>query len=186
MSSNLEILWNSCLNLIKEELNDDLIFDNFFMKSYLNSIEDNVANIVVDSIIAKQNLETNVTMIEDCLLKISKTNFKTKFFTEEEIKSLSCPVNFEDNSYNIEDNLNKNYEFENFVVGLSNEESYQAAISVSNKPGSLFNPLFIYGKSGLGKTHLIHSIGNRIKDQRPNMRVLYVTSEEFFNDYIKK
>lgn len=185
MSNNLELLWSNCLILIKEELNDDLIFDNFFLESYLHSIEDNVANIVVNSIIAKQNLETNINLIEGCLLKVSETNFKTKFLTEKDVKSLRCPVNYEETLFTIEDNLNKNYDFENFIVGLSNEESYQAAISVSNKPGSLFNPLFIYGKSGLGKTHLIHSIGNRIKDQKPNMRVLYVTSEEFFNDYIK-
>ena len=80
--------------------------------------------------------------------------------------------------------LNPKYTFDSFVVGKSNQIAYAAARAVAEKPGQKFNPLFIYGGVGLGKTHLLHSIGNYIKQLFPNLNVLYVTCEKFTNDYI--
>lgn len=79
--------------------------------------------------------------------------------------------------------LNDYYLFENFVVGSSNQLAYAAADAVANKPGKIYNPLFIYGESGLGKTHLMQAIGNAVV-KMGNTRVLYVTTEEFLNDFI--
>lgn len=80
--------------------------------------------------------------------------------------------------------LNSAYFFENYVVGSSNQLAHAAAEAVSKKPGSVYNPLFIYGESGLGKTHLMQAIGNALSDRDENVRVLYVSSETFVNDFI--
>lgn len=80
--------------------------------------------------------------------------------------------------------FNEKYTFNNFVVGKSNQFVYAAAKSVAEDPGNRFNPLFIYGGSGLGKTHLLHAIGNYIKSNNPKLNVIYVTCETFTNDYL--
>ncbi len=85
---------------------------------------------------------------------------------------------------NEKDNLNPKYAFENFVVGPSNQLAYAASVAVSENPAKAYNPLFIYGGVGLGKTHLLHAIGNAIKRKRPKAKVLYISSEEFTNELI--
>ena len=80
--------------------------------------------------------------------------------------------------------LNPKYTFQNFIVGKQNELPHAAAQAVSSQPGETYNPLFIYGGVGLGKTHLLQAIGNEIKRRNPQTRVLYVTCEKFTNDYI--
>ncbi len=82
-------------------------------------------------------------------------------------------------------NFNASYTFENFVVGNSNKYVYAASLGVAENPFNKINPLFIYGGVGLGKTHLLHAIGNRIKANNPDLKVLYVTCEKFTNDYIE-
>lgn len=86
---------------------------------------------------------------------------------------------------NDKNKLNDKYTFESFVVGKSNQFVYAAARSVAENPGKKYNPLFIYGGVGLGKTHLLHAIGNQIKKNNKNIKILYVTSEQFTNDYIQ-
>ncbi len=85
---------------------------------------------------------------------------------------------------NEKDNLNIKYAFENFVVGPSNQLAYAASVAVSENPAKAYNPLFIYGGVGLGKTHLLHAIGNAVKRNKPNSKVLYISSEEFTNELI--
>ncbi len=82
------------------------------------------------------------------------------------------------------DNLNPKYTFENFVVGPSNQLAYAASVAVSENPANAYNPLFIYGGVGLGKTHLLHAIGNAIKKNNTNAKVVYISSEEFTNELI--
>ncbi len=81
-------------------------------------------------------------------------------------------------------NLNPKYIFDNFVVGPSNQLAYAASFAVSGNPAKAYNPLFIYGGVGLGKTHLLHAIGNAIKYTEPKLKVLYISSEEFTNELI--
>lgn len=81
--------------------------------------------------------------------------------------------------------FNKNYTFETFVVGTSNEIAHAACRAVAARPGEAYNPLFIYGGVGLGKTHLLQAVGNAIKDANPNFTVLYVASEKFTNEFVE-
>ncbi len=81
-------------------------------------------------------------------------------------------------------NLNQKYLFDNFVVGPSNQMAYAASFAVGRNPAKAYNPLFIYGGVGLGKTHLLHAIGNTIKQSSPNSKILYISSEEFTNELI--
>lgn len=81
--------------------------------------------------------------------------------------------------------MSPKYTFDNFIVGSSNEFASAAAKTVSEVPGTIYNPLFIYGKSGLGKTHLMQAIGNKTKELHPEMNVLYVTGEKFTTDFIR-
>jgi chromosomal replication initiator protein len=81
--------------------------------------------------------------------------------------------------------LNQRYRFDNFVLGKSNELGFAAASQIAQKPGDAYNPLLLYGGTGLGKTHLLHAIGNKIREQRPSMKVLYLDSERFVSDMIR-
>jgi chromosomal replication initiator protein len=81
-------------------------------------------------------------------------------------------------------NLNPDYNFQNFVVGSGTDLAFAAATAIANNPGSHFNPLFVHGGTGLGKTHLMQAIGNEISRQRPDRRICYVTAEHFMNDLI--
>lgn len=82
-------------------------------------------------------------------------------------------------------NLNPKYKFSTFVVGSSNQFAHSASLAVAESPGQVYNPLYLYGRPGLGKTHLMHSIGHFILEQDQNKKVLYVTSEEFTNEVIE-
>ena len=105
-----------------------------------------------------------------------------------EIKVAAEPIkplfNVEKEEEAAESNLNPKYVFENYVMGNSNRFAYAAAQAVANNPATTYNPLFLYGGVGLGKTHLMHAIGNRIKQNDPTMKVLYISSENFTNEII--
>ena len=130
--------------------------------------------------------DTYHNLIEDTLYSITKENYELNFITEaENVDALSQNINDIENTDDDEiwnTNLNKNLNFDNFVVGNSNKLAYTSAIQVAQNPGKLHNPLFIYGKSGLGKTHLMHAIGNYIT-KNSNYKVLYTTSDMFMTDY---
>ena len=107
---------------------------------------------------------------------------------------LEKDVNIKNNSneetkkiYNINSetaNLNPKYKFDTFVVGSNNKFAHSAALAVAESPGEAYNPLYLYGGAGLGKTHLMHSIGHFILEENPSMKILYVNSEEFTNEVI--
>ena len=118
-------------------------------------------------------------------------NYDVKFVSEKDVM-LTESVEKESNSqkpvYNINyeiANLNPKYNFDTFVVGSNNKIAHSASVAVAESPGDVYNPLYIYGKPGLGKTHLMHSIGHYTLEQNPEKKVIYVTSEEFTNEVIE-
>lgn len=181
-----KVLWNNCLDKIKKELSP-ITFDTWFSETKIHNIVENKVTLTVPMhVVKKMLLENYNDLIEETFTEISGTNFKFDYLTEQEIED-----NIEINTENIgvpsissfETNLNPNYTFDNYIVGESNKFAKMTAIAVAEQPGKMYNPLFIYGKSGLGKTHLMHAIGNyTLKNNKS--RVLYVTCEKFVEDFV--
>ena len=124
--------------------------------------------------------------MEDVFNEITDTNFNFCFKTMKEIEENSIiEPEFKGITpqRSTDANLNSSYRFETFIVGSTNRFAFTSARAVAEKPGKAYNPLFLYGKSGLGKTHLLQSIGNYIFENT-NLKVLYVSSDQFVNDYI--
>lgn len=118
-------------------------------------------------------------------------SYDVKFVSEKDIMLAESPEKESNNQklvYNINyeiANLNPKYNFDTFVVGSNNKIAHSASVAVAESPGEVYNPLYIYGKPGLGKTHLMHSIGHYTLEQNPEKKVIYVTSEEFTNEVIE-
>ncbi|MDR1782566.1 MAG: chromosomal replication initiator protein DnaA [Bacilli bacterium] len=186
MTSNLSQVWTNTLELIKKELGDDIAFNAYYKNTFFNDVNNNIVNIIVEDYLAREYLNTNRDFIEDNFNIITESNFKLNFILADDLnKEKNDNDDIQSNNLNVPlTNLKKDLTFESFVVGPSNEQAYKAAIAASTNPGNIFNPLFLYGDSGLGKTHLMHSIGNSIVKNKPNMRILYVTSDEFLSDYL--
>ena len=193
---NTDIVWSNLLNELKDELSS-LAYDTWFNDTKLYKLDKGVAYIIVPMPIHKRHLNDFYgEIIINKLNKLTNSNYELKFYLQEEIEEEEKEVSImdeviNDNSNssikeneNVNNNLVKKYTFENFVVGNSNKFASTAALSVAENPGKLYNPLFLYGNSGLGKTHLMHAIGNYIVEHS-NKKVLYITSEQFIEDIIK-
>ena len=180
---NEELLWSKFLDQIKDELTS-LSFKTWFEETKLYKIEEGKAYIIVPMPIHKKHLIENYeTIIINKLQEITGSQYDLEFLLEEEIEQIKKEdkvSNTNSNVINNEEkvgyeatNLQKKLNFENFVVGNSNKFAQAAALSVAENPGQMYNPFFIYGNSGLGKTHLMQAIGNYIVDNS-DKRVLYV------------
>ena len=183
---NVDTLWDNFLEKIKERISS-LSYETWFKNTKLLSLDGNVARILVEMPIQKKSLqETWYQTISEVFSEITNTSFDFEFVLEDEVNTnvnipldnVGVPVNTPEKS-----NLNDKYTFDSFIVGDSNKFAYMAAVSVAENPGKTYNPLFIYGSSGLGKTHLMHAIGNYIIENS-NKKVLYVTSEQFISDFL--
>ena len=150
--------------------------NNFFKKV----IEEKYAK-TIESILSSI-MEKNITLIIDTIEESEGKQIIPEIKPAEEPMRPLFKAEKEDEID--ESNLNPKYVFENYVMGNSNRFAYAAALAVANNPASTYNPLFLYGGVGLGKTHLMHAIGNRIKQNDPTMKVLYISSENFTNEII--
>ncbi|MBQ6495284.1 MAG: chromosomal replication initiator protein DnaA [Bacilli bacterium] len=195
---DINSLWNNFLDKIKENISS-LSYETWFKDTKLVNLNDNTATVIVPMPFHKKHLVENYkNIIEDTFCNITGTKFNFNFLLEEEwnlekdsIEEIISSSSLSNNNdlggvvnQSYEDaNLNPDYSFTNFIVGNSNRFAYTASMAVAEKPGKAYNPLFLYGKSGLGKTHLMHSIGNYIIENS-NLRVLYISSDKFVNDFI--
>lgn len=188
---NVDILWSNFLGQIKEELTS-LSYNTWFSETELYKLENGKAYIIVPMPIHKKHLMDNFsTIMTEKLASITGSNYELVLLLKEEIEKeipkftevVEKQESKEQDNSAIQSNLKNKYTFENFIVGNSNKFAHAAALSVAENPGNMYNPLFIYGNSGLGKTHLMHAIGNFIQENS-NKTVLYVTSDNFIQDFI--
>lgn len=124
-------------------------------------------------------------MVDRIVDDLTGTDFEITFVNEADLKTQKPSEIIQQNKPKFLQycELSPNYTFDNFVVGPSNKEASQASLIVASNPGQLYNPLFIYSQSGLGKTHLLNAIGNYIKEQRPSSKILICSSQTFFEEY---
>ena len=184
-----DLLWSNILDKIKTELNS-LAYQTWFSETELYKLDNGVAEIIVPYAIHKQHIINNYKdLLNKCFLELTNANYELKLSLKEDIVEEEPRIieTFKDDNtketYQISSNLLPKYTFDNFVVGNSNRFAHAAALAVAEDPGRIYNPLFIYGNSGLGKTHLMHAIGNYIV-RNSNKKVLYITSEQFVNDFV--
>jgi chromosomal replication initiator protein len=180
-------LWDRILEKLKLRINDRHIFDSFFGDSYIHNIVNDEIKVVVNSGLASTLLSTKYyEVINQTVNEVTQSNFKIIFTQKSDIEK-NTKTTEKKSSFFASAFVNRKFTFDNFVVGTSNREAYQAALLIASNPGKLFNynPLFIYSQSGLGKTHLLHAIGNYVKENAPTLRVLYITTDDFVDEFIK-
>lgn len=191
-TENVDIkqLWDDAL--VKIELSiTPANFKTWFKDTHIVTIEDGTATIGVPSVFVRDWLHDKFqTMILKTLRELSPHIRSIEYAVvqksdkrvESKTQTINAALPLEEYYINKNDNLNPKYSFETFVIGPYNALAHTAAKTVSDRPGVAYNPLFIYGKTGHGKTHLIQAVGNHIK-RSSGYKVLYVTSERFAVDY---
>ena len=177
LSSQHFSTWIKPLKLVKVE--QDMVYLEVPNRFVLDWVKDNYSKL-----------------IQKILEELSAVNYRLQFSvtgqardglprSSEALETPPLPVNTPQKTVNsAENNLNRKYTFEEFVSGSSNQFAYAAAMAVANNPATTYNPLFIYGAVGLGKTHMVNAIGNAILKKSPQMRICYYTSEKFMNELI--
>ncbi|WP_018249403.1 chromosomal replication initiator protein DnaA [Orenia marismortui] len=187
-------IWSATLSSIEEELSKPS-FETWFKPTEILAIQNNTIIIEVPNEFAKDWLKTKYSnLIKETLLKITNKSHQVKFvipeMEEEEIflekeELENKKTEKADEEEVIESSvLNPKYTFDTFVIGNSNRFAHAASLAVAEAPAKAYNPFFIYGDVGLGKTHLMHAIGHYILKHNSNMKVMYLTSEEFTNRLI--
>lgn len=178
-------LFSKFLNDIQTQVSQNA-YTIWFSKLELLSIVNNVVTIKVPMEIHKQMLsDTYADIIDASFFAMTGINYTFKYITEDEVETFVEPVVEEsvvEKEIEWNTNLNPKFTFDNYVVGNSNRLAFVAARAVAEAPGTIHNPLFIYGRSGIGKTHLMQAIGNYIKDHS-KLKVLYTTSNEFRDEF---
>lgn len=185
MKAQLSSIWNASLKLLKESvsetsyehwieplkplgIHEGMLYIKMPTEVHLEIIKSMHLNNIREAVNAVAENELDITLVD---------------YNEQVPSVLEYNVSYSSRSDDAV-TLNPKYTFSSFVVGDSNRLAHAAAKAVSERPADAFNPLFVYGGPGLGKTHLVHAIGNKIKETRPDYDILYVTSEKFMNDFI--
>lgn len=203
MNSELTTKWNECLGIIKDIV-PPAIFDTWFADIKPLKYENNTLTIQVKSNFVYEYLEGNcVDLLRYTLFRVmgqgtqliynvltDKDNNLSMEVSTENINKKgtgnsgnNAPAPMQEAVQELDSMLYNRYTFDNFVEGVSNRLSRSVAVSVADRPGKVFNPLFIYGSSGVGKTHLVNAIGVKIKELHPQLRVLYVSAHLFQVQY---
>ncbi|MBR7134161.1 MAG: chromosomal replication initiator protein DnaA, partial [Bacteroidaceae bacterium] len=187
MNSHLQAKWDKCLDIIRDNVSK-VVFDMWFADIKPLRYEDNTLTIQVKSNFVYEFLEENFADILGYTLKKvmgEGTQLMYSIIADKE-NDLSVELEAENKPTAVEEldsMLINKYTFDNYVEGVSNRLSRSVAMSVADKPGRVFNPLFIHGASGVGKTHLVNAIGCKIKEIHPELRVLYISAHLFQVQY---
>lgn len=192
MNAHLKEIWEKTLNIIKGELTE--VSFNTWIKSIIPlSINDNILHLSVPNDFTRGILNTRYKdLIVNALKLITSKKYNVEFsIASEEVQTSEEPkTKLKDTKSHINVNdemstmLNPKYTFDSFVIGNSNRFAHAASLAVAESPAKAYNPLFIYGGVGLGKTHLMHAIGHYILENNPSSKVVYVSSEKFTNELI--
>ncbi len=195
MIETLKSKWDDILHYIKEEHEvSDVSFNTWLIPLRLYSVEQgNIVRIIVpDANFLGYIRKKYSFLLKVAIEEITNVKCEVDFVVEDKIKEEKSRqnqlINKTGNKVSQEAlqsaNLNPKYTFDTFVVGANNNLAHAASLAVAESPGEIYNPLFIYGGVGLGKTHLMHSVANFIMKNNPNAKILYVTSEKFTNELI--
>ena len=179
-------IWEQIQDAIKGSMLNEISYNVHVRPAVAVAFNDSVFTIAVPTTINRNMIEYRFkNKIESILEAHLGQRITLKIILEDEKDSYinNDGKNINEPQYE-STGLNEKYTFENFVIGSSNEYAASAAISTSENPGKIYNPLFLYGNSGLGKTHLMCAIGNKIKKDHPEYKIVYVTTETFTNDFV--
>lgn len=186
--------WNEIKEIVKREYDlTDISYETWISPLKLYNVENDIVTILIPSEQAHAlNYISNKykSYFQVTITELMNHNYEISFILEkdtaQDLNPEMSPVSKGISNINYENaNLNSKYKFDTFVVGSNNKFAHSAALAVAESPGEAYNPLYLYGGAGLGKTHLMHSIGHFVLEQNPNTKVLYVTSEQFTNEVIE-
>lgn len=175
---SLDFIWDQVKDIIKNSYEEDVVYNEFYNDTKLVDLTETEATIMVKYMVHYHVLNTieSSEIINKALKEVLSRDVRCHIVMESDYKKPS--PDFEKKQFN--DNILPEFTFDNFVVGPSNKEAYMASLAAAMDPGrQTYNPLFIYGDSGLGKTHLLHSVGNFIKKNYPEKKILYISCINF-------
>ena len=172
-------VWAKVISYLEERLTPIMV-STWFEQSYLIERTDTWLTIYAPSEFCKDVIERRcVGYIQDAMRELFDQQVGVTVVCEEELAAYQ-----QSKKTAGKPRFNPNYTFDRFVVGPSNRFAYNAALAVTDSPAGAYNPLFIYGPSGLGKTHLLYAIANRLQEKFPEFNIVYVNSEQFTNELI--
>ena len=189
MNDNLNTIWEKTQYILKENVSS-VAYSTWFEKLKIISIKDELLVLETNNQLGKEIIPQKYKgLILECISNFTKEINDISILLEGEYEQQSAQnINFKKKITNHTNtnisNLNPKYTFDTFVEGNSNKLAYAGSVAVADYPAKAYNPLFIWGGSGLGKTHLMQSIGHHILDEDPMKKILYVSSETFMNELI--
>lgn len=185
-NETLRKIWDEVLFLIKRDI-DANAYSTFFLPLNPSHIDNNKFVIIAPSRFVKEVVSSDkfINILNEALKNITNTDFIIEVKEQSELDKENI-VKETKIEIKLSSNLNSQFVFDNFVVGNSNRECFEASMAVALDPGKFYNPLFIYGRAGIGKTHLLHAIGNYIKNNSSRtINIYYTTANDFVDEFMR-